>query len=157
MGLRSAFQQFFGFTRKELGAVLFLSITFILGLIIRWYGLFEGPDSGLFDYSREDSIFLEQSRALLDEPQDSSAPHQATKAGVPAPHSVNLNTAGHNELMTLPGIGAAYADRILRYRDANGPFRSIDELERVKGIGKKTVSRLAPFLTLTSPSERPEP
>ena len=50
---------------------------------------------------------------------------------------VNLNTALKEELATLPGIGDALADRIIAYRDANGPFQTIEELMQVSGIGEK--------------------
>ncbi len=56
---------------------------------------------------------------------------------------VNLNTASKSELITLPGIGPALAERIVAYRDEFGPFTEIDELMNVKGIGEKSVARLS--------------
>ena len=49
---------------------------------------------------------------------------------------VNINTAGLEELTTLPGIGEARAQAILDDREQNGPFRYPEELTRVKGIGE---------------------
>ncbi len=54
---------------------------------------------------------------------------------------VNINTAGENELTRLNGIGPALAKRICDDRNANGPFKSIDDLQRVKGIGPATVEK----------------
>ena len=51
---------------------------------------------------------------------------------------VNINTASKDELMTLDGIGEAYADRIIEFRDKNGPFQNPEDLLKVKGIGEKT-------------------
>ena len=59
---------------------------------------------------------------------------------------VDLNSAGKEELVLLPEIGPALADRILEYRAASGGFRSKDELLRVKGIGEKQFAKIEPFL-----------
>jgi len=52
---------------------------------------------------------------------------------------VNINTASHDELVTLEGVGDSYADRIIEYREKNGPFQSPEDLLKVKGIGEKTL------------------
>ena len=52
---------------------------------------------------------------------------------------VNVNTADAEELMRLPGIGPAKAQAILEYRDAHGPFSSLEELEKVNGISLRMV------------------
>ena len=61
---------------------------------------------------------------------------------------VNLNTAGVEELSTLPGIGPKKAETIIEYRNASGGFKSIDELKNVKGIGEKTFEKLEPYITV---------
>lgn len=50
---------------------------------------------------------------------------------------ININTAGLAELDSLPGIGEAYAKRIVEYREANGPFKTIEDIKNVAGIGEK--------------------
>jgi competence protein ComEA len=62
-----------------------------------------------------------------------------TSSGVSTDGLVNINTADATALETLPGVGPAIAARIIAWRDENGPFRSVDELSAVSGIGEKTL------------------
>jgi comEA protein len=55
---------------------------------------------------------------------------------------VNVNSSQAEELLKLPGVGPVLAERILKFRDENGPFKSIDELDKVKGIGPSKLERL---------------
>ncbi|MGD2165846.1 MAG: helix-hairpin-helix domain-containing protein [Anaerolineae bacterium] len=55
---------------------------------------------------------------------------------------VNINTATAGELETLPGVGEVTAQRIIEYREANGPFETIEEIQDVSGIGVKTFEGL---------------
>lgn len=61
---------------------------------------------------------------------------------------VNLNTAGVTELDTLPRIGAAMAQRIIDWRDANGRFTSVEDLLAVPGIGDKMLEALRDLVTV---------
>jgi competence protein ComEA len=65
--------------------------------------------------------------------------------------AVNLNTATKDELVALPGIGPAKAQAIVDYRNQHGPFRSIDEIRKVKGIGEKLFLSIKPELTIGAP------
>lgn len=55
---------------------------------------------------------------------------------------ININTADTSALMTLPGIGPSKAKAIVEYRDKKGVFRRIDDLMKVKGIGKKLMAKI---------------
>jgi competence protein ComEA len=66
--------------------------------------------------------------------------------------TLNLNTASQAELERLPGIGPAKAQRILAWRGQQARFRQVRDLRRVKGFGRKTVLRLAPYLTVEGTS-----
>lgn len=65
--------------------------------------------------------------------------------------SVNPNIATLDELTTLPGVGPVLARRILDDRVRNGRFRSLEDLSRVSGIGKATLKRIRPHVTLAPP------
>jgi len=60
---------------------------------------------------------------------------------------VNINTASEPELETLNGVGPVTAAAIIRYRTQHGPFRSVDDLVNVSGIGPVTLEELRPFVT----------
>jgi comEA protein len=64
---------------------------------------------------------------------------------------VNLNTATVAELEALPGIGAKVAARIVEYRTSKGPFRKIEDLMNVQGVGEKSFLKLKSRLTVTAP------
>jgi competence protein ComEA len=71
--------------------------------------------------------------------------------------TVNLNQASEEALELLPGIGPAKAHRIVEWRGKH-PFRKIEDVVRVKGIGKKTFARLRPYLAVsgeTTLAEKP--
>jgi competence protein ComEA len=61
---------------------------------------------------------------------------------------VNINTASVAEFDALPGVGAKTAALIVEYRQKNGPFKKIEELMNVRGIGEKNFLKLKPQLTV---------
>ncbi|MDW8327435.1 MAG: ComEA family DNA-binding protein [Anaerolineales bacterium] len=61
---------------------------------------------------------------------------------------ININTATLAELDTLPRIGPALAQRIIDYRNANGPFRRIEDIQNVRGIGPATFERIKDLITV---------
>jgi competence protein ComEA len=64
---------------------------------------------------------------------------------------INLNTASPDELRLLSGVGPAKVDNIVAYRTKH-PFRTVDELVRIKGIGRKMVRRLRMHLAVSGPT-----
>ena len=61
---------------------------------------------------------------------------------------VNINTASAKGLQTLPGIGSVTAQRIIDYRTAKGPFATLDDLLKVKGLGQNTLQKISDRIVL---------
>jgi competence protein ComEA len=72
----------------------------------------------------------------------------ADTAGAAQSGSLDLNTASASDLDSLPGIGQSFADRIIEYRTANGPFTSVEDLQKVKGIGAALFAKIAPLVSV---------
>lgn len=75
-------------------------------------------------------------------------------AAAPALAVVNLNTATQSQLESVKGIGPAKAKAIIEYRTKNGPFKSVDELTKIKGFGKATVQKLRAEFTVEKPKAK---
>ncbi len=59
---------------------------------------------------------------------------------------VDLNSATREQLMQVKGIGPALADRIVEFRKEHGPFRRVEDILKVRGVGEKSLAKLRPFL-----------
>ena len=70
--------------------------------------------------------------------------------GLPAFAAVNINTATESDLEAVKGVGPAKAKAIISYREAHGNFKSLDELDNVKGFGKASVEKLKGELSVGS-------
>ncbi len=62
--------------------------------------------------------------------------------------TIHLNQATAEELQTLPGVGPALSERIVLYRTEHGPFRSVDQLTEVKGVGQTKLAKFREQLTV---------
>ncbi|MGA9119050.1 MAG: helix-hairpin-helix domain-containing protein [Bacteroidota bacterium] len=146
-------QQWLGFTRNELLVILFLSATLCVGAILRLSApAAAGVTIPQFDYSRSDSEYAALTRAVSALTTEST--HHTgggdRKGGktLPQKGGVNINTAGPDELIRLPGIGPATAQKIVDYRKQNGRFLTVDDLAKVKGIGPKKLEKLRPYASV---------
>jgi competence ComEA-like helix-hairpin-helix protein len=75
------------------------------------------------------------------------SPGLAAKKKPPAA-PINLNTATSDQLQEVPGIGPATAEKILQMRKAYGPFKSVDDLRAIRGIGPKRLEKMRKYLTV---------
>jgi competence ComEA-like helix-hairpin-helix protein len=65
--------------------------------------------------------------------------------------TVNINTAGAEELMELPGIDNTLAQSIISFRNVNGPFSSVDDLLKVEGMDMEKLDAIRSWLTIQAP------
>lgn len=66
-------------------------------------------------------------------------------------YRIDLNTATREELRWLSGVGESTAEAIVKYRDENGPFGSVDDLANVPKLGRALVDRLRPYVRISVP------
>lgn len=80
--------------------------------------------------------------------RSTSVPTQPAAGTATAAARVNINTASMADLERLPGIGPVLSERIVAYREANGPFTSLDQIAEVDGISTGLLEHLRPMITL---------
>jgi len=154
-----------GFTETEIIVILFLTGLFILGFVyVEFIKDGSSEEYKYIDYSKEDSLFsiysnfnpeydtddsllisnLEIKKRVL-ELSDTIAYVKKDVSSL-AEKSININTAGINEFIQLPGIGVKTAEKIIQLRNERGKFRRVDELMDVKGIGEVKFNKIKKFL-----------
>jgi len=141
-------------TKSERRALLFVAAVLLISIIIQW----QKPhltDTKIYDYSMQDSLFRALSADTLkpiitETPLKKAAAKWQRKrtavSQIKILKKVNINKAGTAELIALPGIGPAMAQRILEYRRLNGPFHKAEDLLNVKGIGPKKLKKLSSYV-----------
>lgn len=74
----------------------------------------------------------------------------------PESDKIDLNRADETLLQTVPGIGPAMARRIVEWRTEHGPFRRLEDLLDVRGIGEKTLEKFRAYLQVVAADDGPE-
>lgn len=80
--------------------------------------------------------------------QQQQKPAQAQESKPQAKSKVNINKANQEELAKLPDIGPKIAEEIIKYREKNGPFKNIEDIKKVSGIGEKKFEKLKDLITV---------
>lgn len=86
----------------------------------------------------------ETNRAPIQIFEAADFPSEGTSDGL----RININTASAEQLQTLPGIGPALAQKIVQYRQNNGPFSSVSQITMVKGIGLSLLDGILDYITV---------
>ncbi len=160
----------FSFTKNEIKIILFIVSVLIAGFSIKYYRqVLSGNSSFPYDYTKSDEEFRDKSQKVygklkvneidstgseeeqlinLFKSSDDSL-RQKTNSQGKVEYSgdvLNINTAGKEDLIDLPGIGESTADKIIQYRESKKGFRNIEDLLNVKGIGKKKFEKLRNYI-----------
>lgn len=77
-----------------------------------------------------------------------TAPVSVNQSTATITEKININTAGEEQLVTLPGIGPAIAARIIEHRKQHGPFRKIEDLKMVRGIAEARFEAVKDLITV---------
>ncbi len=126
----------FTFNRNEQIILLLLCCILIVGIVIRYLDD-KDPDS-IPDFEvRKNAVTVPTPEEKTEIPQ--------------VPALIDINRATAKEFERLPGIGPQIAGRIVAYREQNGAFKRIEDITKVRGIGPKTLERLRPHLTMSTP------
>ena len=151
-----------GFTRTETNVIIFILSACLIGLAVNIFKDIKNNQSYLeFDYKKQDSLFnavsnepltgdslknkeekkIDSKRELLDFTKEKITKPKAEKSTASS-KIININTATISELSLLPGLGKKTAKGIIEYREKHGRIKSLDELLKVKGIGKAKLSKI---------------
>lgn len=119
---------------------------------INFDSLFENDASSAISSSQK------QTSGSIQQPQENNSENSSasSKSGrahtasskISAQFPININTAAKEQLTALPGIGDVLAQRIIDYRNKNGSFHSLNELDKVKGIGSKILDKIKNYATV---------
>ncbi len=94
-------------------------------------------------------IYVPRVGETISQPSQTTSSSSSSTLSNNAPGAiVNINTATLADLDTLPGIGPAIAQRIIDYREANGPFTAIEDIMNVSGIGPATFDKIKDLITV---------
>lgn len=98
----------------------------------------------------EEKIYIPKKGEIVETTEIGLSNVQGTAkgGGISTNGKVNINTATQSELDTLPGIGETLAKRIFDYRSTNGPFKSIEDIRNVNGIGQKRYDDIKDLITV---------
>ena len=96
--------------------------------------------------SKEDKVKLENKAYITSESGNNVIVQTVSTEKNGGSGKVNINTATQNELENLPGIGPSIASRIIEYRDQNGKFSKVEDLQNVKGIGDAKFNNIKEYV-----------
>ncbi len=168
------FIKYLTFTKNETKVIIFTISILLSGFALKYYKQVISNESvKAYDFSKDDSVFRERSAGIdkikssvvdsdsSDKKEDSLINKlEATEDSLQKKEKLskandisyfkneilNINTATKEELIDLPGIGEATAEKIISFREQKKGFKKIEELMNVKGIGKKKFENIKNYI-----------
>ncbi len=141
-----------GFSKQEQRLLLFLSVSFLMGLVAKQVKDNKETKPNQAWQRRYATLYksFKESAKTENKPNISRESSAEKKKDLKQAlvGKININTADSEQLQILPRIGPVLAQRIIHYRQAHGLFTSINEIKRVKGIGDKTFESIKSQLTI---------
>ncbi|MCM3114898.1 helix-hairpin-helix domain-containing protein [Neobacillus sp. MER 74] len=124
----------------------------VIDVISRAGGLTDKADQGMVNFAEhvKDEMIIyipAKGEEGLSSPITSSG-NPASSVGSQNEAKININKADETELQNLPGIGPAKAAAIIEYRNTSGPFKTVEDLKNISGIGDKTFEKLKDLIAI---------
>lgn len=162
--------KYFSFTKNEIKILLFIITVLLAGFSIKYIKyLSANTNDTTYDYTKTEDMFKKLSRSTLnnisrdsvennndnnirqklqtaEDSLKSKGKKKSKKEENLKLKSININTATKEILITLPGVGESTAEKIIKYREAHNWFKKIENIMKVKGIGKKKFEKLKDYI-----------
>jgi competence protein ComEA len=162
--------KYFSFTKNETKVLLFIITVLIAGFSVKYIKyLSANTNNSTYDYTKTEDMFKKLSRGSLnniakdsteinddnkikqklqtaEDSLKSKERKKSKKEEKLKPKSININTATKEILITLPGVGESTAEKIIKYRETHNGFKKIENIMKVKGIGKKKFEKLKDYI-----------
>jgi competence protein ComEA len=170
--------KYLNFTKNEMKVILFMLIVLVSGFSIKYIKYISANSSfAAFDYTENESMFKKLSQSSLystakdtlaqkdssinniegslplklkatEDSLKNTGKKKSKKEEKLKPKSININTAAKEILIMLPGVGESTAEKIINYRETHNGFKKIENIMKVKGIGKKKFEKLKDYITV---------
>jgi len=138
-----------GFTRQEQRFILFLIAAFVVGIGVRSVRVHaEKTQKDTWKNQREQLWAELQKRAAQEKNLEATSEQLIVDKKKTLTDRINLNTATVQDLQVLPRIGPAISQRIIEFRNEYGPFQTVADIQKVKGIGPKTFKKINEYITV---------
>lgn len=135
-----------GFSQLQIKTLIFLFGVLIIGVGVKyWHD--NRPLPEVNPELKKRFLAISDSLNLAETSQKKSKASEVTSS---RNAKININTATRAELQSLPGIGPVLGERLIKFRDERGGFQSIEDILKIKGIGRNTLEKLSELITLDS-------
>jgi len=134
---------------------IIIGIILLIVILILWGWYLKTNQAMVFDAGNGRPVNQGESHGENNDRKEESKAKDEIKKAPEEPLFININTADIDTLVKLPGIGEVKAKAVIQYREQNGPFKSIEEIKNVKGIGEATFLKIKDRIRVGTEGRRP--